>query len=158
MKKIITFILTFLLLSACSDHDSKKNAIKNNASEIQKDEYMKIEKALNTISAGEEKGWLDRLEKVKRLHLEDEQIKNLREVCVNAYEKYADALLTLNNAKMQIKTITNAIENNQKGDLSIYQLEAKKAIEQTNIALDESQKLIDECNRRKNALKSKFFL
>ncbi len=143
------FILSFLTIVACSNSSTVSN---------EKKEMLKLDKGLNAIAAGQESGWLKRLDAVKKIKFKSSRVTNVQSICVNAYDAYADALLSLNAAKKNIKTLSIAVNKGQKSDLIRQNIEAQNAIKKTNEALDKSQELIKECSLKKMALKKQFRL
>ena len=88
--KILALLAASLLL-ACGE-DNKEEIL----------EFRALEAGLDGIAAGKESKWLERLEGVKNMEFKSERIASVQAGCVSAYEKYADALLQLEESRARI--------------------------------------------------------
>ena len=145
----VLLIISFSATIACSSAPTLNT---------EKEELIKLDNGLNAIAAGQESNWLERLDAVKKIKLKSSRVKNIQNICVKAYDAYADALLSLNAAKKNINTLSIAVNKGQKDNLKQQNLNAQNSIKKTNEALDRSQKLIKECSLKKLALKKQLKL
>jgi hypothetical protein len=84
------------------------------------------------------------------------KVSDVQHICVMAYEKYADALDGLAEAKKSIKSLSESINSKQSAELARRQADAGRKIDITNHNLDMSQSLIEECSLKKENLKKQF--
>jgi hypothetical protein len=137
-------VLLILLLVGCGD---------KSVTEQKKADFKLLETALAKIENTDEKEWLTSLEEVKNIHIESKEIVELQKICTSAYEKYAEALLQLHNARKRVKILQQNAQKMAGGEFEDKRMKATEAIMQTNRYLDEAEKFIHKCTKKRVQLK-----
>ncbi len=142
--------LTLLLLSCSSGAPEPDPSARR--------DFKKLEQALTAIEEAPESEWIDRLEQVEKLKVDDPQVVAVRDLCVSAYEAFGDATLRLTEARHRVAGVELLLQEGIKGDagpqaLSRLRKEALTATGDVTRSLDRAENLVAECVDRRRELR-----
>jgi hypothetical protein len=123
-------------------------------------QFDRLEHALLALSEAPETEWLDRLESVKGLALEDPGVVSLRDLCVSAYEAFGEATVRLGAARAQVAGVESALREGPEGDAGLADLArlrdgAVRSTREVSATLDRAEKLVARCVQERRSLREK---
>lgn len=121
----------------------------------QRKQYVALELALDNIAAGQEPNWLDKLESAKQMSFDYAEVRDVQKLCVKAYEKYADALVEMENTRNQIATLEKSISTQTGAQMQQQHAKAKAAIDKTTTQLKQAETFVQQCTNARNRMKDK---
>ncbi|MBN2530703.1 MAG: hypothetical protein JXR76_30225 [Deltaproteobacteria bacterium] len=141
-----TVLLLFCVL-CCSD-DTQRD----------RKQFKELEIALDLVAVEQDPHWMDKVENAEKVPVESDTIRKVQKMCVSAYREYAAAMDEMDDSRRQLDALEKAIANGQVDNLVAKHNEARLAIDQTSMHLEQSQLLIRQCMLSRQKLKSELKL
>ena len=99
--------------------------------------------------------WPAFIEKAQQLSSPSPDIREVRDFCVAAYQKYAAALDSLDRTKAQVAALEAAIEAQDRDAAQQHKRRAEDAMHQTDAALDAAETHLRACAQQRNDLRTR---
>ena len=138
-------IVIVLAFTACSSGDGGRT------------EFNNLENALTSLANAPEADWIDQLGKIEQMEIADPGVREVRNLCVSAYQAFGAATVKLHEARGQVAAVESSLDTQRDSGVdarSSLKKTAQAAVDDVTNSLDKAERLVKSCAERRTSLRN----
>jgi Tfp pilus assembly protein PilN len=144
-SRITALVLSALFAAACNGTSHAR----------EQRELQDLETEIDHILDRPRDDWNGILDRIRRQNPDSQRVREVRDFCVSAYEKYREALAGLERTKQRVAALETAIGQGNLLAAARNRDAAEQSMNETDRVLADAEIQVKACARKKNELRSR---